>query len=515
MTAPAVRAAAVVVPIYGVRDYLENCLDSILEQSISAELEVVLVDDGSTDGSAEIAERFAHGRVGWTLVTQHNGGPGPGAARNRGLEEVKAAYVLFCDGDDALEKYAMERLVAAAEGTGSDIAVGAAQQFPQGRTWLWSHLFEPLDGAVLAGSLPDFPDLIHHPAPGDKLFRTGYLRDHGLRFAERVHHQDTLVSVPALLGPSRIALVRAVVQLYRRREDGSSIMDSHYTRPQNTWDHLHVVQELSVLREGLTPDRRTLLDAFLVRSFQGFLARGAALPAHQREQLFHEARAVYADVDPQLVLAATDGAVHMLPYAALLEGDLTMFSDPSRGVTKVDLGDELMRLEAPVSAIWRRGLAIGRLRGAVTSLTVRDGLVEISGTVRVTGAPALVDLPVSVMLRLRGASVTVPATLSHEDGAAALTVSRFSARLPLSSLRPGKSALRLVLDDGEGQRSGRLSVGEMAGHSCTARGLLLTVGQTEDGAAQLAIEPDTSAEAPSAGLRAVRGALGRLTRRSG
>jgi hypothetical protein len=313
-----------------------------------------------------------------------------------------------------------------------------------------------------------------------------------------------------MLGPSRIALVRAVVQQYRRREDGSSIMDSHYTRPENLWDHLQMAQELSVLREGLTPDRRTLLDAFLVRSFQGFLARGTALPAPDREHLFHAARTVYQDVDPQVVLAATDGAVHMLPYAALLDGDMSIFSDQSRGVTTVELVDDVMRLEAPVSAVWRPGLEIGRLRGTVTSLSVRGELVDISGTVRVTGAPALVHLPVRVLLRLRGASVTVPATLTPEDGAAALTVSRFVASVPLRSLRPGTFALRLVLDHGEAQRSGRLSVGEIAVPSWTTGGTRLTVGQTEDGAAQLAIEPEVSAQAPPTASRGVRGALGRL-----
>ena len=140
------------------------------------------MDDGSADGTAEIATSFVARHPSWTLIWQANAGPGPGAGRNRGLMEVKSDYVLFCDGDDMLEPQALERLVDAAAATSADIVVGASRQFPSSRRWRWSHLFEPLDDVCRAGSVNGYPDLVHHPAPGDKLFRTAYLRESGLRF---------------------------------------------------------------------------------------------------------------------------------------------------------------------------------------------------------------------------------------------------------------------------------------------------------------------------------------------
>lgn len=480
--------ATVVVPMYGVRPYIGECLQSIANQTISDHLQVVLVDDGSVDGTAEIAAEFVATRPLWTMIRQPNGGPGPGCARNRGLTSVRAPFVLFCDGDDAMEPDALERLVAAAHESAADVVVGAARQVPVARAWRWTHLFEPLDGSVLSGSVTDFPDLVHHPAPGDKLFRTEFLRRHNLRFGERIHHQDTLMSVPVLLGQSRVAVLRHVVQRYRRRADGTSIMDSHFTRVQNTWDHLVVIETLAALRPQLERERVALLDAFLVRSFQGFLARAAtALPRPQAEQLFSRARQVFVGVPPSLVHEMTDGAVHALAYRAVLVDDVASFVDPSRGIKGLDLTDAELRLDAQVEPAWEGALQLGRLRGVLTGLDVDGDEIVLHGTVRVGGAPSLAHLGTAVLLRLRGAGVTVPVALSPEKGPAALTVSRFEARVDAGQLHPGTFALRVVLTEGSTQRSGRITVDVSGPLSVMAANTSFTAHRDEDGAALLTV----------------------------
>lgn len=92
--------AAVVVPIYNVEDYLEECLDSIVSQSVFADLEVVLVEDGSQDASPEIARTYARRYSNMRLIEKPNGGLG--AARNTGLDAVTAPFVGFLDSDDVL-----------------------------------------------------------------------------------------------------------------------------------------------------------------------------------------------------------------------------------------------------------------------------------------------------------------------------------------------------------------------------------------------------------------------------
>ena len=92
---------SVIIPVFNVEEYLGECLDSILGQTLR-EIEVVCVDDGSTDGSAAILDTYAakDGRV--KVLRQPNAGAG--AARNAGLAVATGEYLLFCDPDDWCEK---------------------------------------------------------------------------------------------------------------------------------------------------------------------------------------------------------------------------------------------------------------------------------------------------------------------------------------------------------------------------------------------------------------------------
>ena len=245
MTDPAGPGVAIIVPMFDVEPYVADCVRSILDQDL-ADVEVVLVDDASTDGTAEVALAAAGQHPAVRLLRKAQGGPGPGSARNAGLDATTAPLVLFCDGDDLLAPGAVAALRQALDGTGAELACGAAEQFPQPRTWPWSEYF--VGDQTRVGTIEDFPQLVHNAAVGNKLFRRELLTRGGLRFAERIHHQDTYVSVPALLDARTLAVVPAVVQRYRKRDAADSIMDAHFTRVGNYWDHLQVVEHLAALR---------------------------------------------------------------------------------------------------------------------------------------------------------------------------------------------------------------------------------------------------------------------------
>ena len=91
---------SVIVPVYNVEKYLRECLDSIVNQSYK-ELQIILIDDGSTDGSGKICDNYALNDERITVIHQNN--KGAGAAKNAGLEVVDGEYVAFVDGDDYLE----------------------------------------------------------------------------------------------------------------------------------------------------------------------------------------------------------------------------------------------------------------------------------------------------------------------------------------------------------------------------------------------------------------------------
>ncbi len=116
---------SVVVPAYQVVEWLEESLRSVLDQSL-ADLEVVVVDDGSSDGTGELADRIAAGDDRVRVVHQPNAGLG--AARNAGTAAATGEFLTFADSDDLVLPGAYELLVGSLRTSGSDLAIGAVER---------------------------------------------------------------------------------------------------------------------------------------------------------------------------------------------------------------------------------------------------------------------------------------------------------------------------------------------------------------------------------------------------
>ena len=101
---------SVIVPIYNVENYLHKCIDSLLQQDLSAdEYEIILVDDGSPDRCGEICDEYATKHSNVQVIHRENGGLG--AARNSGIDVAQGIFVQFVDSDDYLEPMVLGTLV--------------------------------------------------------------------------------------------------------------------------------------------------------------------------------------------------------------------------------------------------------------------------------------------------------------------------------------------------------------------------------------------------------------------
>lgn len=109
---------SIIVPVFNVEKHLKNCVNSLKEQTYE-NIEIILVDDGSTDGSAEICDRLADSNI--SVVHKRNGGVS--SARNYGLKIAKGKYILFVDADDTIRSDMVCKLVYAIEKSDADIAV--------------------------------------------------------------------------------------------------------------------------------------------------------------------------------------------------------------------------------------------------------------------------------------------------------------------------------------------------------------------------------------------------------
>src|SRR5690242_9171032 len=110
---------SVVVPFHNTEEFFQECLESLAAQTLR-DLELILVDDGSTDNGAVLAKEMCARDARFRLVTRDR--EGPGAARNAGVRQARGEYLAFADADDVVERDAYARLVGSLERTGSDMA---------------------------------------------------------------------------------------------------------------------------------------------------------------------------------------------------------------------------------------------------------------------------------------------------------------------------------------------------------------------------------------------------------
>lgn len=113
-------SVSVIIPVYNAEKTLKSCLDSLLKQTVK-DIEIIVVDDGSTDGSPQICDEYAE-RYGITVIHKPNGGVS--TARNRGIEEAKGKYLMFCDSDDWVEENYVEVFYSRMEEFGAELTVG-------------------------------------------------------------------------------------------------------------------------------------------------------------------------------------------------------------------------------------------------------------------------------------------------------------------------------------------------------------------------------------------------------
>lgn len=256
----------VVVPIYNVESYLEPMLRSLLRQRHRS-LDVIIVDDGSADGSIHIARRFRRLDPRVRIIRQANAGLG--AARNLGARAARGEFLTFVDSDDTVDRHAYRYTIATLRRTGSDFAVSPYRRLirngehPAG-PWIYEAHAEERLGARLA----DDPSIQVNAVAWSKVYRTSFWREHELSFPEGILYEDQPVSTRAYVLAERFDVLTHPAINWRVRDDGSSISQG-ILRVQNTRDHLHVVLDsLAFLADsGFTEERTVRLTQLFTNDY--------------------------------------------------------------------------------------------------------------------------------------------------------------------------------------------------------------------------------------------------------
>ncbi len=251
----------VIIPVYNVEKYLEECVSSVLSQDFSG-FDVVLVDDGSTDSSGKIADLIAEkdGRV--RVIHRENGGLS--AARNTGLETADGDYILFVDSDDLTEPGSLAAIAKKIEGSGRPDAVflEAEKFYPDGRREPMGDGYcpEAIDGKSaddvlrFLASRPKFPG-----SACTKAVKRSLIEDNSLTFREGEFAEDTDWTCRLLAAAKSFAYCEAPYYRYRQMREGS-ITDS-CSRP-------HVEALLGVIERYSTREVKNERD----KIFNSFMA---------------------------------------------------------------------------------------------------------------------------------------------------------------------------------------------------------------------------------------------------
>ncbi|HEW3677799.1 TPA: glycosyltransferase family 2 protein [Streptococcus pneumoniae] len=234
----------VIVPVYNVENYLRKCLDSIISQTYK-NIEIVVVNDGSTDASGEICKEFSEMDHRILYIEQENAGLS--AARNTGLNNMSGNYVTFVDSDDWLEHDALDRLYGALKKENADISIGRYNSYDETRYVYMTYVTDPDDSLeVIEGKAIMDREGVEEVRNGNwtvavlKLFKRELLQD--LPFPIGKIAEDTYWTWKVLLRASRIVYLNRCVYWYR-----VGLSDTL----SNTWSEKRMYDEIGAREEKI------------------------------------------------------------------------------------------------------------------------------------------------------------------------------------------------------------------------------------------------------------------------
>jgi len=222
---------SVIVTSYNIKDYIEDCLESIVIQTLK-DIEIIIVDDGSDDGTKEIINRYVSKdeRI-IPILLDHNSPGGVATAANVGLKAAKGKYIGFADGDDIYDPTMFEKLYMSAQRYDSDIAMCSFMEFDtetRTRTLAHDHSWPNVRVArsiEMAYPREKFDILRLLPVPWRKIYRRSLVEDNNITFHECDHFfEDNYFHWLVTVAAKRASIVDEVLCYHRRNRIGQTML---------------------------------------------------------------------------------------------------------------------------------------------------------------------------------------------------------------------------------------------------------------------------------------------------
>ena len=240
---------SVVVPMHNVAPYLERCLTSLVNQSYT-NLEILVVDDGSTDASVAMAAKYARYDRRIRLIALPHGGNG--RARNAAITAARGKFLTFADADDVIPADAYALMMETLARTGSDFCVGSYGRI-RGSKKTPVRMAQHIHAQErLRITVSDHPEIIDDVFLWNKVFRRQFWDQHVGAMPEDIRYEDQETTARAYLRAASFDVLAETVYWWRIREDGSSITQAKYLL-QDLRDRLSVARDVTALFEAEAP----------------------------------------------------------------------------------------------------------------------------------------------------------------------------------------------------------------------------------------------------------------------
>ncbi|MDI9521236.1 MAG: glycosyltransferase [Bacillota bacterium] len=251
---------SVIIPVYNVEAYLAACLESVLMQT-EKNIEIILINDGSTDSGGEICREFAVKHPEIIYLSQNN--RGLSATRNRGLDLARGEYVLFLDSDDTISRDAIAIFAKAVSESPADIVIPdhvfAVNSAGKSKVYRDIRLNPPVELTGLEYLSCCMRGNAYNAASQFCLYNRRFLEQNKIRFVEGIYHEDELFTPAVMISAAKVRVIRNPFYFYRLRS--GSITGSPINQKRVN-DLVFVLNELASMydRQIEAKDQKILFD---------------------------------------------------------------------------------------------------------------------------------------------------------------------------------------------------------------------------------------------------------------
>jgi len=234
---------SVIIPVYNVEEYLLSCLQSVEVSLRKINAEVLVIDDGSEDGSTDIAKTFCAENRKFKYFRKENGGLSD--ARNYGVSLARGKYIAFVDSDDLVNEIMYTLMLDAAEQDKSDMVIIDVERFNSKKTWdsdIHRAAFDDLKEYRTVTHITEYTNLVYDTTAWNKLIDHDFWAKNGFSFPVGMIYEDIPVTMAMHLNANQVTIIKEIGYRWRSRDGVSRSI----TQTMDSLDTL--VQRLTILR---------------------------------------------------------------------------------------------------------------------------------------------------------------------------------------------------------------------------------------------------------------------------